>query len=32
MAKHPTLLEQFRSFYFQNNPEDMEQAINGINI
>jgi len=27
MAKHPTLLEQFRSFYFQNNPKDMEQAI-----
>lgn len=27
MAKHPTLLEQFRSFYFQNKPQDMEQAI-----
>ena len=27
MAKHPTLLEQFRSFCFQNNPKDMEQAI-----
>ncbi|EQB39765.1 ATPase [Sulfurimonas hongkongensis] len=27
MAKHPTLLEQFRSFYFQNNPKNMEQAI-----
>jgi len=27
MAKHPTLLEQFRSFYFQNKPTDMEQAI-----
>jgi len=31
MAKRPTLLEQFRSFYFQNNPKDMEQAINGLN-
>jgi len=27
MAKHPTLLEQFRSFYFQNKPTDMEQVI-----
>lgn len=27
MAKHPTFLEQFRSFYFQNKPKDMEQAI-----
>jgi hypothetical protein len=27
MAKRPTLLEQFRSFYFQNKPTDMEQAI-----
>ena len=27
MAKHPSLLKQFRSFYFQNNPKDMEQAI-----
>jgi len=27
MAKQPTLLEQFRSFYFQNKPQDMEQAI-----
>jgi hypothetical protein len=27
MAKKPTLLEQFRSFYFQNKPGDMEQAI-----
>jgi len=27
MAKHPTLLKQFRSFYFQNKPQDMEQAI-----
>ena len=27
MAKQPTLLKQFRSFYFQNKPQDMEQAI-----
>jgi len=27
MAKQPTLLEQFRSFYFQNKATDMEQAI-----
>ena len=27
MAKHPTLLQQFRSFYFQNNPKDIEEAI-----
>jgi len=26
--KNPTLLEQFRSFCFQNNPKDLEQAIN----
>ncbi|MCW8894635.1 DUF234 domain-containing protein [Sulfurimonas sp.] len=25
--KNPTLLEQFRSFCFQNNPKDLEQAI-----
>ncbi len=25
--KNPTLLEQFRSFYFQNNPKDLEEAI-----
>ena len=25
--KNPTILEQFRSFYFQNNPKDLEQAI-----
>jgi hypothetical protein len=27
MAKHPTLLEQFRSFYIQNAPDDLEKAI-----
>ncbi|MBU1657646.1 DUF234 domain-containing protein [bacterium] len=27
MAKYPTLLEQFRSFCFQNNPKDLEEAI-----
>lgn len=27
MSKHPTLLEQFRSFCFQNNATDLEQAI-----
>ena len=32
MAKHPTLLEQFRSFYFQNNPKDMEQAIKYFSV
>lgn len=32
MAKHPTLLEQFRSFYFQNNPQDMEQAIKYFSV
>ena len=32
MAKHPTLLEQFRSFYFQNNPVDMEQAIKYFSV
>jgi len=26
--KNSTLLEQFRSFYFQNDPKDLEQAIN----
>ncbi|MFT5835784.1 MAG: hypothetical protein ACI9RG_000677 [Sulfurimonas sp.] len=32
MAKYPTLLEQFRSFYFQNNPVDMEQAIKYFSV
>jgi len=27
MTKHPTLLQQFRSFCFQNNATDIEQAI-----
>jgi uncharacterized protein len=27
MAKHPTLLEQFRSFCFQNNATDFETAV-----
>ncbi len=27
MAKRPSLLEQFRSFYFQNSPTDLESAI-----
>ncbi|MCJ7766119.1 MAG: DUF234 domain-containing protein [Thiovulaceae bacterium] len=27
MSKYPTLLEQFRSFCFQNNAEDLEAAI-----
>lgn len=27
MSKHPSLLEQFRSFYFQNNPKNVEEAI-----
>ncbi len=27
MAKHPTLLEQFRSFCFQNNAADFETAV-----
>lgn len=27
MSKKPTLLQQFRSFYFQNNPQDIERAI-----
>ncbi len=27
MAKHPTILEQFRSFCFQNNATDFEEAV-----
>ncbi|OHE04234.1 MAG: ATPase [Sulfurimonas sp. RIFOXYD12_FULL_33_39] len=27
MSKKTTLLQQFRSFYFQNNPQDIERAI-----
>ncbi len=32
MAKYPTLLEQFRSFCFQNNPKDIEQAIKYFSV
>lgn len=32
MSKHPTLLQQFRSFYFQNNPKDLEQAIEYFSV
>lgn len=32
MAKYPTLLEQFRSFYFQNNPKDLEEAIEYFSV
>jgi len=27
MSKHPSLYQQFRSFCFQNNPQDIEEAI-----
>ena len=27
MSNHPTLLQQFRSFCYQNNATDLEQAI-----
>ncbi len=27
MSKNPTFLEEFRSFYFQNKPKDIEEAI-----
>jgi hypothetical protein len=27
MSKHPTLLQQFRSFCFQNNTTDFEKAV-----
>ena len=32
MSKHPTLIQQFRSFYFQNNPKDFEQAIEYFSV
>lgn len=32
MSKKPTLLQQFRSFYFQNKPEDIEQAIEYFSV
>lgn len=32
MSKKPTLLQQFRSFCFQNKPEDIEQAIEYFSV
>lgn len=32
MSVTPSLLEQFRSFYYQNNPKDLEQAIELFSI
>jgi hypothetical protein len=32
MAKYPTLLEQFRSFCFQNNANDLEEAIRYFSV
>lgn len=32
MAKHPSLLEQFRSFCFQNTPQELEQAIEYFSV
>ena len=32
MAKHPTILEQFRSFCFQNKPQELEQAIEYFSV
>ncbi|MEK6658440.1 MAG: DUF234 domain-containing protein [Campylobacterota bacterium] len=32
MAKHPSLLQQFRSFCFQNKPQDLEQAIEYFSV
>lgn len=32
MSEHPTILEQFRSFYFQNNPKDIEEAIKYFSV
>lgn len=32
MAKYPTFSEQFRSFYFQNNPKNLEEAIEYFSI
>lgn len=32
MSKHPTLLEQFRSFYFQNSPQELEHAIEYFSV
>ena len=32
MSKHPTLLQQFRSFCFQNNATDLEKAIEYFSV
>lgn len=32
MSKQPTILKQFRSFYFQNSPKDFEQAIEYFSV
>jgi len=32
MAKHPSLLGQFRSFCFQNKPQELEQAIDCFSV
>ena len=32
MSHHPTLIEQFRSFYLQNNATDMEQALTYFSV
>jgi len=32
MAKYPTFLEQFRSFYFQNNPKNLEVALEYFSV
>ncbi|OHD98873.1 MAG: ATPase [Sulfurimonas sp. RIFCSPHIGHO2_12_FULL_36_9] len=32
MAKYPTFLEQFRSFCFQNKPQELEQAIEYFSV
>ncbi len=32
MAKHPSLLEQFRSFCFQNKPQELEQALEYFSV
>ncbi|MDD5400555.1 MAG: DUF234 domain-containing protein [Sulfurimonas sp.] len=32
MAKHPSLLQQFRSFCFQNKPQDLERSIEYFSV
>ncbi|MFA5233497.1 MAG: DUF234 domain-containing protein [Sulfurimonas sp.] len=32
MAKHPSLLQQFRSFCFQNRPQELEQALEYFSV